>query len=171
MVNEHEIKSTLSSEDEKSFEAAVHEHEEKYENLQGMLSVNSIGAKPHGKQRILVESVFHGLLGETKSLFQIPCLMSADNSTFFVYLNEMDSRKFNKTALFNLVDTAEQSSADVKKMIFILSKNDATKFAEMEKLFSIIDSVRMNAQKIEEVCENQQLLSIQRDFGFFELEL
>lgn len=68
VVNEYDVKSTLSSE-EKSEEHQHQEHEDKYAELEKILSTKSIGLVTHSKQRILVESVFNGLLGEQTSLF------------------------------------------------------------------------------------------------------
>jgi hypothetical protein len=97
--------------------------------------------------------------------------MSEDNTIFFVYLDKMDSLKFNKTALFNLVNTAEKTSKDCKKLVFILSKLDNSKYIEMKKLFNVIDALRMSVSQMEAVCNQQELLNVQREFGFFELQL
>lgn len=55
--------------------------------------------------------------------------MAEDNSTFFVLLSEMDIAKFNKTVLFNLVDTAEKTSRHCKKIVFIVAKSNMQKIA------------------------------------------
>lgn len=170
-MSEYDVKSTLSSEDDKSNHSFVHGHDESFEVMQRILSVKVIGKTIQHKQRILVESVFKGLLGEQTTLFQIPCLMSEDCSTFFVYLNEMDSLKFNKTVLFNLVDTAEKTSDKCNKIVFVFSKSNTTKFAEMEKMFSLIDAKRLSITEMQDVCNNNKFLEVQKDFALFELEL
>jgi hypothetical protein len=61
VVNEYEIRSTVSSEDKSE---DIDETEEKYAVLEKILSTQMTGVVSHRKQRILVESVFSGLLGE-----------------------------------------------------------------------------------------------------------
>jgi hypothetical protein len=137
-----------------------------------MLSTEIIGKVSHGRQRILVESIFNGLLGEQTTIFQIPCFMSSDYSSFFVYLNHMDNKKFNKTTLFNLVDTAEKTSDECKRIVFILAKdNKNSNFVDMEKMFSVIDAIKMPNTQIEAICNPKEHLSVQREYGFYELQL
>lgn len=117
-----------------------------------MLSTKSIGKVAHAKQRILVESVFTGLLGEKTTIFQLPCLVSADKSTFFVYINNMDSTKFSKTTLFNLVDTAEKTSSQCTKIVFVLLKENNDSFESMDQLFDIIDAQKLSHEEMEVIC-------------------
>lgn len=170
VVNEYEIKSTLSSEDENA-EQDIAEKEYKFQLLESMLSTQARGIITHGRQRVVVESVFKGLLGEQSCVFQIPCLMSSDHTTFYVLLDQMDSKKFSKTALFNLVDTAEAASNDAKRIVFFVSKDDVTRFGQMESLFSVIDAHAMKIEDMEGDINKNELLRVQSQFGLFELAL
>jgi hypothetical protein len=67
-------------------------------------------------------------------------MMSQDNQTFYAMIDKMNSEKFDKTTLFNLVDTAETSSSECKKIVFIISKEDQDNFASMDRLLSVIDA-------------------------------
>jgi hypothetical protein len=144
-ANEFERRSTLggsSSEDSKSNLSTIQEQEENYQQLENLLASDITGDKLNGKQRIVVESMFYDISGEKTMIFQIPCFLSADKTTFYVFINE-EKLKFNQTALFNLVDTAEKASENCQKLIFVL-KRDTEQYAEMKPLLSLIDAVRMS---------------------------
>lgn len=170
LVNEYEVRSTLSSEDENA-ELNIAEQEYKFQLLESMLSIQAKGITVYGRQRVVVESVFKGLLGEQSTVFQIPCLMSDDHRTFFVLLDQLDSKKFSKTALFNLVDTAETTSDEVKRIVFFVSKDDEVRFGQMDRLFSVIDAQKMKVEDIESIANQNELLRVQSQFGLFELAL
>jgi len=84
-------------------------------------------------------------------------------------LDEMDANKFNKTALFNLVDTAEKNGAS--KLVFIASKANAVNYGEIQKMFAVIDAKPMAEDEVRSVCNSEELERVQNVFGLFELEM
>jgi hypothetical protein len=113
--------------------------------------------------------MFYNISGEKTMIIQIPCFLSADKTTFYVLIND-EKLKFNKTALFNLVDMAEKSSENCKQLIFVM-KRDNEQFTQMETLFTLIDAVRMSQSKMQQVCEASSFAQTYESFGFFELQL
>lgn len=171
VVNECDIKSTLSSEDEVSVNYGSSESVDLFEGLDRILSERVTGKVLHSRQRIVVESIFNGLLGEQTHLFKVPCFIAQDNSCFIVYLSESDMVKFNKTLLFNLVDTAEKSSNRCKKIVFVVSKKNMEQINRTEKLFSVIDATQLKVEEMKALCKPEEFIMTQRDYGMYELQL
>lgn len=98
-------------------------------------------------------------------------MLSKDNSTFFVFVNDMDCNKFNKAALFNLVDTAEKASSECNRLVFIMAQKDNQVFESMENMFSIIDAYKMSDDEIESICNQDTLKESTEQYAFFELAI
>ena len=153
IVNEYEIKSTLSSENEKTQNLHSSE-EEQYNTLEGFLSCQILGENLHGSQRIFIESQFNGLV-ENTTLYQIPCYLSADKTTLMVFVNQLDTEKFSKNTLFNLVDSAQKVSSSCHKMVLIMDR-EVGHYTEMKKLFSIIDANRLTTSKVKQFLDEEK---------------
>ena len=63
-----------------------------------------------GPSKVLIETYCMGLRCEKNLVDSIPCLSSADQTKFIVFLNDLDSKLFTKSTLFNLANTAESVS-------------------------------------------------------------
>ena len=162
-VHQNSVGSTQESLDsDNSFDQA-HEQDHMYEVIESMLSADVIGEVMNSNQRLLVESIFNGLLGDQKILFQIPCIVSQDKSSFFVFVNQMDAVKFNKTTLFNLVNTAENASSQCKRLVFVVHKSQPN-CSQMAKMFDIIDASEISGKDLcRAECQDKDL------YAFFEL--
>jgi hypothetical protein len=130
-----------------------------------------IGTHQSQEQRILVESVFLGLCGEVSPIDQIPCIISTDQTTLFVWFGDFDAKNFSKTLLFNLVNTAEQISPACQKLVFILNRDVEadSKYREFQELFQIIDAKRMTKSIIKSIVKEDSLTETIENYGFFEL--
>lgn len=128
-------------------------------------------AKKHQEQRIMVESIFQGLCGEEKTILSVPCIMSSDQDTFFVFFNEIEAAKFSKTTLFNLLSTAKESAPNCKKLVFILRRDTQSNYAQFKRLFDVIDARRMKKCEISQIANVSRMDVILPQYGFFELEI
>jgi len=92
VVSEFEVHSNVDTANTSDGQSTDETHTcgEQYQRLEAMLSQKSTGEGDKSHLRILVESSFTDLLGCQDSLFQIPCFVSKDNSTFFAFINHLD---------------------------------------------------------------------------------
>jgi len=109
-----------------------------------MMQKDVVGKKPN---LMVVESMFQGLVGEAKSVDQLPCLVSADQTKMFVWFCDLPVKKFTKPVLFNLVQTAENVSPACQKLVFILQR-ESDSYEEFKQMLSVIDAERMTKSQI-----------------------
>ena len=112
--------------------------------------------------------MFNGLHGDQTTLFQIPCFLTADKTTLMVFVNQLDTIKFTKSTLFNLVDSAQKVSEDCKKMILIVDRL-VIHYSEMKRLLEVIDAKRMTSSQITGMLVQEKCASTLKQYGFYEL--
>ena len=91
---------------ENLFESSFDEAQAEFVELQALLAGSILVQKGAQEKRLLVQSLFQGLLGDTTVHDSIECLLSADKTQFFVFLNDLSASRFTKPTLFNLVEIA-----------------------------------------------------------------
>ena len=55
--------------------------------------------------------------------------------------------------------------------MFIVDSQNTSNFAAMEKMFTVIDAPRMSTSKMQVVCNQEEFLTTQKEYGFFELQM
>lgn len=131
-----------------------------------MLAASLVGCGDRTARRILVESTYATIDGTQDSLYQIPSFVSENKSTFFAFINDLESVKFDKAALFNLVDTAEKYSCERVIFVLLADNNDLSAF---EKKLELIDAVEMSSSQTATICEPES--QDFQNFKFYELML
>lgn len=114
------------------------------------------------ESQLVVQTYCMGLCFEKILVDSIPCISSADQTKFIVFLNKFDTKKFTKNTLFNLVNTAEKISPACQQVIFIAARYDSQpdeanqgkrvvsdNYESLKKTLEVIDCVRMKRSEID----------------------
>lgn len=146
------------------------DHRNTYAEYIGLLNTGVTGVDIQKSQSILVQNDYQHIDGEQSVISQIPCFISADQTTCFVFLNELASKQFKKSTLMNLVDTAEQVSPACQKLTFVL-RRDNVDYDDFKVLLSAIDARRLTTSQIKKVAQEDILEATVKSYGFYGLDI
>lgn len=106
-----------------------------------------------------MENFAQGLCGQESIVDSIPCVISADQTKFMVFVNELDVKQFSKSTLLNLVSTAEQVSPACQQLVLVVSRKEehAENYKAFKRLFDVIEAQRMTKSEIGTYVEQPDL--------------
>ena len=73
---------------------------------------------------------------------------------FIAFLDDLDSKKFSKATLFNIVNTAEDISPACQSVIFIVEREaHKDNYSQMKETMEVIDAKRLTKSSIKDLVK------------------
>lgn len=128
----------------------------------------------------MAEAVNGGLLEEGLIYERIPCLINADKTKLFVFLNKMSHARFNRTILTNLVKLASKVSPVCDQIIFICARSAEkpeekfeveSNYGLMKQTLTVIDAERMTKSKLRDLIAAETFEATVERYGMYSLSI
>ena len=127
-------------------------------------------------QRFLVSNLCQGLSGVNDLVTKpISCVTGPDQTKLFIFLNDLEAKKFSKSMLMNFVTTAENVSPSCQEMVFIIARSGSKKIEDNYQAhkhsLSVIGAERLSKSEIIEIGQQDKLAQILENYGFYKLQI
>lgn len=79
-------------------------------------------------------------------------MIPADQTKLIVFLDNLDSKKFYRSTLINLAQTAEMISPACQELLFVLRRQNDT-YSGFKEMFGVIGAQRLKKDKIQQLVK------------------